>query len=90
MLVHLLPQVKGLPGGLIVTIRDGKNMSPLDELTVAGDHLTYRQENGITLAIVPFEQIAWIEVANLTSLSERNPHDRGSVVGFSSRERDAG
>jgi hypothetical protein len=66
MLVRLLPQVKGLPGGLIVTTSDGKKHQPLDELTIASDHLTYRQENGITLTIVPFEQIAWIELTNLS------------------------
>ena len=66
MLARLLPQVAGLPGGLTLTTSDGEKHQPLDEVTLARDYLSYRQGNAVTLVIVPFDQIAWIELTNLS------------------------
>jgi hypothetical protein len=65
-LIRLLPQVHGLPGGLTVITSDGERHQPLQELTIGRDHLTYRHGNGISLVLVPFDQIAWIELTNLS------------------------
>jgi hypothetical protein len=66
VLAGLLPQVQGLPGGLTLATSDGEKHQPLQELKIGRDHLTYRKGDGISLVIVPFDQIAWVELMNLS------------------------
>jgi hypothetical protein len=65
-LARLLPQVGTLPGGLTLTTSDGEKHQPLQELKLEHDHLSYRHGNGVSLIIVPFDQVAWIELTNFS------------------------